>query len=269
MKPIYLFADSQLLFWKEGSRLFIERFLDDLEADSPTAAYVGAANGDDPQFFDLFQASMEGIGIRDTMMVRSDPSAAEMRFLRAAALVLLAGGDPVRGWRVIAANGVRDAIAERYYQGAVLCGVSAGAIQLGLGKSVAAGESGGSAVSSTFRFVPCVIDVHDDETRWKNLERTLSAGPPTVKGIGIPRGGGVVFRSEDNSIQPIRRPLHELSFADDTITDRLLFPAATSRDASNLHQADEEGQGGSANGRNGQLLQGIPRVGLAEVRRME
>lgn len=268
MRPIYLFADSQLLFWKEDGRLFIDRLLDDLETDRPTAAYVGAANGDNPQFFDLFQASMEAIGVHDSMMVLSNPSAAEMQFLRTAALILLAGGDTVRGWRVIEANGVRDAVAERYYQGAVLCGVSAGAVQLGLG-AIVAGESGPPTVLSMFRFVPCVIDVHDEEARWKNLERTVSAVAPTVKGIGIPRGGGMVFHSEDNSIQPIRRPLQELSTAGETLTDRLLLPAATSRDASNPHRADDEGQGGSANGRNGQLLQGLPRFGLSEVPRME
>jgi hypothetical protein len=268
MRPIYLFADSQLLFWKEDGRFFIDRFLDDLETDGPKAAYIGAANGDDPQFFELFQASMEAIGVRESRMVRSDPSAEEMGFLRSAALILLAGGDPVRGFRVMESNGVRDAIFERYYQGALLCGVSAGAVQLGLGASVA-GEGGPPSFLSTFRFVPCVIDVHDEESRWKSLERALSAVAPTVKGIGIPRGGGMVFHSEDNSIQPIRRPLQELSIAGETLTERLLFPTSTSRDASNRRRGDDKGQGGSANGRNGQLLQGLPRVGFSEVPRME
>jgi len=268
LRPIYLFADSQLLFWREDGRLFIERLLDDLETDSPKAAYIGAANGDNPQFFDLFQASMEAIGVRDCMMVRSDPSATEVGFLRSAALILLAGGDPVRGWRVIEANGVRDAVAGRYYEGAVLCGVSAGAIQLGFGV-YAAGENGPPKVLGTFRFVPCVIDVHDEEGRWKNLERAVSAVGPTVKGIGIPGGGGMVFHSEDNSIEPIRRPLQELSIAGVTVADRLLFPASTSNDVSTNPGKDYEGQGGNANGGNGELLQSLPRVGLSEVQRME
>jgi hypothetical protein len=262
MRPIYLFADSQLLFWREGGRLFIERLLDDLETDRPTAAYIGAANGDDPQFFDLFQASMAAIGVQDSMMVRSSPSGTEMQFLRTAALILLAGGDAVRGWRVIEASGVKDAIAERYYEGALLCGVSAGAMQLGLG-GVAAAESGPKAVASAFRFVPCLVDVHDEEARWKNLERAVSASGPGVKGIGIPRGGGMVFHSDDNSIEPIRRPLREFSVVGETVTERLLFPAATSRGDSNQPRAEDAAEGGSANGGNGQLLQGLPRFGLS------
>jgi hypothetical protein len=259
MRSICLMADSQLLFWKEDGRLFLERLLGELDSVAPKAAYIGAANGDEPQFFEIFRAAMEAIGILDCAMVRSDPSVEQMEFLRGADLIVLAGGDPVRGFRVIEANGVRDAVASRYYEGAVLCGVSAGAMQLGIG--VHSGEDEGTArFLGMFRFVPCVIDVHDEEGRWERLERAVTSLGPTVKGIGIPRGGGMIFHSEDNSVEPVRRPLSECSLSGTTVTQRLLCPESTATRASTGLAKGREGQGGNGNGGNGELLQSLPRL---------
>jgi hypothetical protein len=236
MRPIYLLADSQLLFWREKGRVFLERCLLDLDSDAPKAAYIGASNGDERQYFDIFEAAMESIGVRDRVMVRTDPTEQEMQSLREATLILLAGGDPVRGFRVMESNGVRDAVAERYYAGAILFGVSAGAVQLGLGMA-AAGEGGSKPailgrqvhrdLVNMFRFVPCLVDVHDEDGRWEKLSEAVGSIASTARGIGIPRGGGMIFHSEDNSIEPIRRPLEEISYSNGVVTKRLLFPETT------------------------------------------
>ena len=58
IKPIFLLADSQLLFWREEDVPFLERIRKAIEEEQPgkviRAAYVGAANGDAPEFYDLF-----------------------------------------------------------------------------------------------------------------------------------------------------------------------------------------------------------------------
>jgi cyanophycinase len=223
MKPIYLFADSQLLFWKPSGKAFLGRLRDDVEVGSPKAAYIGASNGDEPEFFSIFEAAMDAIGIRETCMVHSEPSEEEMAFLDEADLILLAGGDPLRGFRVMERNGVRDTVARRYYEGALLCGVSAGAVQLGFG-TPNDGERGSTRLVGTLRLVPCIIGVHEERSGWKALERAARAATAGVKAIGIPFGGGLVFHSEDNSMEPIRRPLHELTFSDEGLEERILFP---------------------------------------------
>ena len=70
IKPIFLLADSQLLFWREeGGEPFLARARKLMEQDAPErvfkAAYLGASNGDAPEFYDLFVAAMGEIGIRD------------------------------------------------------------------------------------------------------------------------------------------------------------------------------------------------------------
>ena len=67
VKPIFLLADSQLLFWREESgELFLARARQLLEADTQDrpfkAAYLGASNGDAPEFYQLFEAAMGEIG---------------------------------------------------------------------------------------------------------------------------------------------------------------------------------------------------------------
>ena len=135
IKPIYLLADSQLLFWREEKGPFLERIWAALDEEEPgkllRAAYVGASNGDAPEFYDLFKAAMGEMGIQVTRMIPSEPSAEDLEFFAQADLILLAGGETRRGWEVFQKNGLQQKLVERYYAGALLMGVSAGAVQLG------------------------------------------------------------------------------------------------------------------------------------------
>ena len=83
---------------------------------APRAAYLGASNGDLPEFYDLFLGAMAEIGIRsgDCLHIPSRPGPKELDFLADADLVLLAGGDVQRGWREFETSGLKDKIVERY-----------------------------------------------------------------------------------------------------------------------------------------------------------
>src|ERR1700741_520290 len=71
-QPLYLLADSQLLFWKRQDRLLLEAALDGLAGAIPlNAAYIGASNGDRPEFYEIFEAAMDAIGITDRRMIDS------------------------------------------------------------------------------------------------------------------------------------------------------------------------------------------------------
>ncbi|HEY7216186.1 MAG TPA: Type 1 glutamine amidotransferase-like domain-containing protein, partial [Thermoanaerobaculia bacterium] len=135
LKPIFLLADSQLLFWRdEEGRRFLDRARELIAAEAPEkqpkAAYLGASNGDAPEFYELFLAAMAEIGVRDCRHVPARPAAGDLAFLEEAGLILLAGGDVRRGWTTFEETGVKDKLMERYYAGALLIGISAGAVQL-------------------------------------------------------------------------------------------------------------------------------------------
>ncbi|HEV7505596.1 MAG TPA: Type 1 glutamine amidotransferase-like domain-containing protein [Thermoanaerobaculia bacterium] len=234
LKPIFLLADSQLLFWRdeEGKRLLDRaRAMIDAEAagKAPKAAYLGASNGDLPEFYDLFVGAMAEIGIRsgDCLHIPSRPGPKELDFLADADLVLLAGGDVQRGWREFEASSLKDKIVERYYAGAVLIGVSAGAVQLGL-KGWSDDE-----VFDTFRLVPFVIDVHD-EPAWSGLLRAVPKAGELARGFGIPSGGGALYHP-DYSLEPVRHTLTEVESTANGLRQAVLFPGQRAED-----EGDEE-----------------------------
>ncbi len=225
IQPIFLLADSQLLFWHDGEELFLERARRLLEVESPKAAYVGASNGDAPEFYQLFEGAMDGIGIGDCRQIPSEPSAEDLEFFDTADLILLAGGDVERGWRTFEQNGLKQKLVERYYTGALLFGISAGAVQLGLyGWHQAEPEAAEAEtlLFETFKLVPLVIDAHQ-EPDWRRLARTVPKAGDYVQGLGIPSGAGAVVLP-DMTIEPIRRPLTELSVQGGEVRQSLILP---------------------------------------------
>jgi len=230
IQPIFLLADSQLLFWRdeEGRRL-LDRARELIAAEepgkAPKAAYLGASNGDAPEFYDLFVGAMAEIGFHDCRHVTSQPTAEDFAFLDEADLILLAGGDVRRGWEVFQETGLKDRIVQRYYAGAVLVGVSAGAVQLGL----KGWDSETSKLFDTFSLVPFLVDAHDDPS-WSGLLKAVPKAGEHTRGLGLPTGGGAVYHP-DHSVEPVRHPVAEVDLAESGPRMSLLFPGAGGEEA--------------------------------------
>jgi cyanophycinase len=222
-QPLYLLADSQLLFWKQRDQLLLEPALDGLPPEGPLrAAYIGASNGDRPEFYDIFEAAMDGIGITNRRMVDSSFGPDDRAFLESAHLIVLAGGDVRLGWTTFQRTGMKDVIENRYAHGAVLVGVSAGAVQLGRYGIVETPESFKTELIEMFKLVPAVIDTHDEGGDWARLSRTIRSLEGAAFGLGIPSGGGVIVHA-DSTVEPLRRPAHEFRFEDNRVIHSLLF----------------------------------------------
>ena len=230
LQPIYLFADSQLLFWSVNGTLFLDSIRERIVRTAPKAAYIGASNGDDPQFYSIFEAAMESLGIQDRRMILSSFPPADEVFVKEADIILLAGGDVERGWKVFNQVGLTELIVERYREGAVLIGISAGAVQLGLFGLVEEDKSPDKPPNKppnkpidTFKLVPFIIGAHEERQEWKSLKETIELLDGAAKGIGMPAGGGLIYYP-DQSIEAIRYPLHEFSIREGLIGSSLLFP---------------------------------------------
>jgi len=242
VRPIFLLSDSQLLFWRDDDRLFLDRVQSQVSSPEAKAAYVGASNGDLPEFFELFRGAMEGVGITDCRMIPSEPSDEDLRYFDEADVILLAGGDVRQGWRVMKRNGLQQKLFERYYTGAVLIGVSAGSVQLGL-HGFAEKDSGKHRLFDTFKLVPMLIDVHA-EPEWSRLHECLPKAEEHTRGLGIPSGAGAILHP-DLTLEAVRRPLVELSRGDDGIEQSLVFPpdpeAAEAEDGEGATDGDANG----------------------------
>jgi cyanophycinase-like exopeptidase len=224
-QPLYLLADSQLLFWNRRDRLLLDAALDGLTRDTPLrAAYIGASNGDNPEFYGIFEEAVDAIGITDRRMIDSAFGPDDHAFLERAQLIVLAGGDVRLGWTTFEKTGMKDVILSRYAHGAVLVGISAGAVQLGRYGMVEAPESSATEVLDVFGLVPAVVDAHDERAKWARLSRTIQVLQGAATGLGIPAGGGVIVHP-DNTIEPLRRAAHEFRFEGAQVMHSLLRAA--------------------------------------------
>jgi cyanophycinase len=218
IKPMYMLADSQLFFEKSDGDSLPERIRQELDSSSPKAAYIGASNGDQPEFYSLFVAAMEFMGISNSRMVPSQPSREDILFVEDADLILLSGGEVERGWQAFEQNGLKDLIPRKRYDGAVLVGVSAGAVQFGLG---VLSNSAQPKQLQLFRFAPFYIGAHDEANDWWDLRALVNLSQSDARAIGIAAAGGAIYYP-DGTLEPIRKPLIEFLKENSKISENLI-----------------------------------------------
>jgi len=80
LKSIFLLADSELLSCRENGQLLLDRVIKEWKRDHLKAAYIGASNGDHPDFYAIFVSAMEGVGVSNCRMISSNLSEADLRF---------------------------------------------------------------------------------------------------------------------------------------------------------------------------------------------
>jgi cyanophycinase len=218
--PLFLLADSQLLFSRADDNGLPAAIRANLPTSDPKAVYIGASNSDRAEFYELFVAAMDSMGISRCRMVPSQPSDDDRRFLEEADLVLLAGGDVEFGWRAFERNGLKDLVLKKRYDGGILIGVSAGAVQLGLGALTNAPQP---KKLDLFGFAPFYVGAHEEKEEWWNLRALVNLSRSEVRGIGIPAGGGAIYWP-DGTLEPIHHALTEVVKEDERVVERLIVP---------------------------------------------
>jgi cyanophycinase len=219
-KPIYALADSQLLFWRRpDDSLSLDDVVKNLGGKPRSAAYIGASNGDDLRpYHDIFEPAMQQIGVAESRMILSRPMPEEGAFLERADIILLAGGSVEIGWRAFERNGVKELIQRRRLEGALLMGISAGAVQLGRGGLT----DDESKIMPTFGFLPFYVGAHEERDDWRSLRKLVTLVPESLRAIGIPFGGGIVYH--EGELTPVHKPLFELCVEDGNASESSIFP---------------------------------------------
>jgi cyanophycinase len=223
VQPLYLLADSQLLFWRGPSGPFLSGIVKASDLSAPRIAYIGASNGDSAEAHSIFAAAVSELTSASTHHVRAAYSAPDREFLETADVVVLAGGDVEVGWNAFTQTGMREQIRNLYLGGAVIIGVSAGAVQCGTHAALSA-ERGASRLLETFGFAPYILDVHDEKQHWQRLSTTIHLLEGGAAGIGIPSGGGLTVHS-DGSLEPIRNSVDCYTFSKGKLQHAVAMPS--------------------------------------------
>jgi len=225
-ESLYLFADSQPLFWRGGA--FLTGLCQAAGRSQPNVAYIGASNGDSPDAHGIFAAAFEQVETGRTHWVRAQFSADDRQFLETADVIVLAGGDVEAGWNVFTRTGMRELIAKRFADGAVLIGVSAGAVQFGRHAAVPDAH-GGSKLLETFGFIDFIVDVHDEKRDWQGLAATIQLLEGSARGLGIPHGAAVIAHA-DGTLEPAGRAVEEFVLTQGRLRRSMLLAALPAAD---------------------------------------
>ena len=225
-QPLYLLADSQPLFWRSGA--FLTDACQAAGNTKPNVAYIGASNGDSPEAYGIFEAAFGQVKTTSTHWVRAAFCAEDRRFLESADVIVLAGGDVEAGWNVFGGTGMREVIETRHRAGAVLIGVSAGAVQFGKYATVA-DANGGQKLLETFGLIDFLVDVHDEKRDWQALAATIQLLEGTARGLGIPHGAALIAHA-DGTFEPAGRAVEEFVLTEGRLRRSVLLAALQAAD---------------------------------------
>lgn len=175
---LLLLADSQLLFRAASAPALHSRIRNRFNAPVD-AAYIGAANGNDPSFYDFACQAI------NTLLGRK----CNTRFIchekelpaEPSPLVVLAGGSVSKGWEFLSQPAVANWLQRSHQlQGSLMIGVSAGAIHLARGIDPEQPHQGSQPY---LHWLPLDVAVHEEQQGWPSLVEQPA--------LGIPMGGGL------------------------------------------------------------------------------
>ena len=172
----------------------------------PEIACIGAANGDEPQFYLRTEAMLKQAGAGKVRLVPlvaedADTKAAQAAFAEAD-LVFVSGGDVEAGMEVLNRHGLTDFLRELSGNGKPFVGVSAGSIMLAR-EWVRWRDDDDDSSAERFGCLgvaPLLCDTHGEGDTWEELIALLALCPQGTTGYGL-RSGSAVAVSPEGDIE--------------------------------------------------------------------
>lgn len=190
-KPVYLLAGGR---GSNDMAPVLDQIFDDIGKQSPAIAYVGAANGDSPDFFERM-AGMLRSG-RRCSIAHADLASegADVRratdIIESADAIFMSGGDVEAGMEVLEARVASSLFARLQEQGSLFFGISAGSIMLAR-QWVRWRDPDDDATAELFPclgLAPVICDTHGEGDRWQELKSAVELTPEGTIGYGITSG---------------------------------------------------------------------------------
>jgi cyanophycinase len=174
----------------------------ELAGARPLVAWIGAASNDSHSWFERIAKVLRQRYSADVQMARTVGDfvfADTFRLIESASMIYLGGGDVAALAAPMREFGLDELIRRRRGEGAVVVGVSAGAI--GLTRWWVVFPDDNPVLSRPTRYacigaVDCAVDCHDEESDWEELRALLDAWAvdepdAVVDAYGIPMGGAI------------------------------------------------------------------------------
>ena len=210
-KPVYLLAGGR----RDGHGPYCEVIAAAFAASGsrkPAVACIGAANNDDPDFFDWTSTFLGTAGAGKVALAPLAGHHAHVesarRIVSAADVVFVAGGDVEAGMRILDAAGISDFLGDLHARGTLFIGISAGAIMLAQ-RWVRWRDPDDDSTAELFDclgIAPVLCDTHGEGDDWMELKTLLRLCPKGQTGYGI-RAGGALRVAPDGTVTPLCEPV--------------------------------------------------------------
>jgi len=207
---IYLLAGGN---WRKSKTPdpLLQTFFYQTFAKPPSIAYIGAASGDDPDFFHWLSVLFRTAGARQVQLAptathRADEAEAR-RVLNASDLIFVSGGDVEEGMRILAGRQLVPFLRHLHTVGKPFFGLSAGSIMLAR-SWVRWADPQDDATAEAFDcldIAPILCDTHAEEDNWEELHALLRLSKDGAVGYGIPSGGALVV-APDGFVKALGKP---------------------------------------------------------------
>ncbi len=204
-KPIYLLSGGSYHHRKARDPLVREVFRETGQLH-PSVAYIGTASGDDPAFFRMLGSLFQRTGAGRVDLAPLYASDADLRRSRTviedADVIFLSEGDVDLGMQILQDRGMATLLRERFEDGVVFSGFSAGSILLSR-QWVRWSDPDNDASAQPFdclEIAPLVCDTHGEADGWEELKTLLSLRRvPGEIGYGIPTSMGLRVHADGRS----------------------------------------------------------------------
>ena len=216
-KPVYLLAGGPHQRRKTHDPL-IQQMLRETGYPEPSVAYIGAASGDNHQFFNFIKTLLEQNGAGRVDMVHLSSTGhnlvtAKTR-LEQSDVLFFSGGDVELGMSILGKHNLSKLIHRRFQEGAVLAGLSAGSILLAQQWVRWRNPDDDSSAEpfDCLGLVPLICDMHDEDEGWEELKLLLRLRHVDGEvGYGIPASMGLRIHP-DNRIEDIGGRVHRYRY---------------------------------------------------------
>jgi len=201
-KPVCLIAGGRGSARRRGADPLIGHALRCAGVEKPGVAYIGAASGDNTEFFAFIRRILARSGAGDVILAplcgkRADPAKAA-RVMESAPIIFMSGGDVDEGMETIKRTGMAKLLRELYRNGKHFFGVSAGSIMLAR-KWIRwrdPEDDAGAELFPCLSLAPVFCDTHDEKDGWEELRALQALAPAGSISYGIPSGAGLIVEPD-------------------------------------------------------------------------
>ena len=208
-KPVYLLAGGRPKNPNEGNTALNSVF-QECGISFPVIAYIGTANGDNPEFFNRMKQELLKAGAGEVNHAFTGTAEAA-DILERADMVFVSGGDVNAGMSRLRDSNVDRLLQTMFESGTTFFGISAGSIMLAERwvRWPDPEDADSAELFPCLGFAQVVCDCHDEDSGWEELQAALKLEKIHTFGYGLATGSGIRV-APDGTVKALGSAVHVL-----------------------------------------------------------